>query len=49
MACTPCENRRRMLADAGKRAGVKGVLKALPAVVRDTIKNPPDIRKKRNG
>lgn len=50
MACTPCKKRRQMLADAQKAAGIKGVVKAIPAVIRDTVKNPPTmptIRSKR--
>lgn len=49
MTCSSCEKRRQMLADARKKAGLKGVVKALPAVMRDTVKNPPNIRNKRNG
>lgn len=50
MACGPCEKRRQMIADARKKAGIKGVVKALPSIVRDTVKNPPNIRReKRNG
>lgn len=51
MACGPCEKRRQMLAEARKQAGVKGMVKALPSVIKDTVKNPPRfIREdKRNG
>jgi hypothetical protein len=50
MACSSCEKRRQMLAAAKKNAGVVGVIKALPSIVRDTVKNPPNIRRvKRNG
>jgi len=49
MACSSCEKRRQMLAEARKQAGLKGVVKALPKVMRDTVKNPPNIRNKRNG
>lgn len=38
-----------MLAEARKAAGVKGVVKAIPSVIRDVVKNPPNIRGKRNG
>lgn len=47
MACSSCEKRRQMLAEAKKRDGLKGVVKAVPAIVRDTIKNPPNIRKRK--
>ena len=49
MACGSCEQRRKMLADARKKSGVKGVVKAVPNVIRDIVKNPPNIRIKRNG
>jgi hypothetical protein len=49
MACGPCEKRRQMIAAARKQAGAKGVLKVLPKVARDVVKNPPNIRKGRNG
>lgn len=49
MACGPCEKRRQMIAEARKQAGAKGVLKVLPKVARDVVKNPPNIRKNRNG
>lgn len=45
MACGSCEKRRQMLAEARKQAGVKGVVKVLPKVLRDTVKNPPNIRR----
>lgn len=49
MACGPCEKRRQMIAEARKKAGAKGVLKVLPKVARDVVKNPPNLRKGRNG
>lgn len=49
MACGSCEKRRQMIAEARKQAGAKGVLKVLPKVARDVVKNPPNIRKSRNG
>lgn len=49
MACSPCQKRRQMLADAKKAAGIKGVVKALPAVVADAVKNPPKLKVERNG
>ncbi|CAN7390915.1 hypothetical protein [Neorhizobium sp. LjRoot104] len=49
MACSSCEQRRKMLAEARKQAGLKGVVKAIPTVIRDVVKNPPNIRGKRNG
>lgn len=49
MACSSCEQRRKMLAEARKAAGLKGVVKAMPTVIRDVVKNPPNIRNKRNG
>lgn len=45
MACGPCEKRRQMLADAKRKDGAKGVVNAIPKVMRDLIKNPPNIRK----
>lgn len=36
-----------MLAEAKKRDGFKGVIKELPSIVRDTVKNPPNIRKRK--
>ncbi|MDO9417021.1 hypothetical protein [Pararhizobium sp.] len=50
MACGSCEKRRKMLADARKQ-GVKGVVKALPTVARDILRNPPRFTReeKRNG
>lgn len=42
--CGPCGRRRKMAADAYRRDGLPGVVKALPAIVRDTIRNPPNIR-----
>ncbi|MBG6211694.1 hypothetical protein IWQ49_006385 [Labrenzia sp. EL_126] len=47
MACGSCQKRRQMIAEARRKAGVRGVIKASPAIVRDTIKNPPRIGKKR--
>ena len=44
MACKACRKRRQKMADAYRQEGVKGALKALPAVVRDTIQHPPHIR-----
>jgi hypothetical protein len=38
-----------MIAEARKQAGAKGVLKVLPKVARDVVKNPPNVRKGRNG
>lgn len=49
MACGSCEQRRKILADVRKKAGLKGVAKAIPSVIRDVVKNPPNIRGKRNG
>lgn len=49
MSCTPCARRRKMLAEAAKAQGMKGVAKAIPAIVRDTVKNPPKLGAKRNG
>lgn len=49
MACSSCEQRRKMLAEARKKAGLKGVVKTIPTVIRDVVKNPPNIRGKRNG
>lgn len=51
MACGPCAKRRQMLADAQKAGGVKAVVKTMPTVIRDTIKNPPKFTRedKRNG
>ncbi|MGV1985602.1 hypothetical protein ACQZ5N_03210 [Agrobacterium sp. 22-221-1] len=45
MACSSCEKRLQMLAEAKKRDGLKGVVKELPNIIRDTVKNPPNIRK----
>jgi hypothetical protein len=47
--CDPCRKRRELLAQVRKQQGVKGVLKAVPTVIRDVVKNPPNIRGKRNG
>lgn len=47
--CFSCQMRRKMLAEARKAAGIKGVVKAVPTVIRDVVKNPPNIRGKRNG
>ncbi|MDH0869745.1 hypothetical protein [Agrobacterium pusense] len=47
MPCSSCEKRRQMLAEAKKRDGLKGMIKELPAIVRDTVKNPPNIRKRK--
>lgn len=49
MACSSCEQRRRMIAEARKQTGLKGVIKVLPKIAADTVKNPPTIRKGRNG
>lgn len=49
MTCSSCEQRRKMLADARKAAGLKGVVKTIPTVIRDVVKNPPKLRDKRNG
>jgi hypothetical protein len=46
MACSPCEKRRRIIAEARKKAGFKGVIRIAPAIVRDTVRNPPSIMKK---
>jgi hypothetical protein len=46
MACGPCEKRRQMIAEARKKAGIKGVVKSLPMIARDIVKNPPNIRNK---
>ncbi|WP_153315475.1 hypothetical protein [Agrobacterium tumefaciens] len=47
MPCSSCEKRRQMLAEARKQAGLKGVVKELPNIIRDTVKNPPNIRKRK--
>lgn len=50
MSCTPCQRRRQMLTQAKEKGGAKGVLKIIPAVVKDTVKNPPRLVKgKSNG
>lgn len=50
MSCTPCQRRRQMLAEAKERGGAKGVMKVIPAVVKDVVKNPPRMVKgKPNG
>jgi len=49
LGCFTCQARREMLAAARKEAGLKGVVKAIPSVIRDTVKNPPKLRDKRNG
>ncbi|NTS31283.1 hypothetical protein HQ945_08445 [Phyllobacterium sp. BT25] len=49
MACSSCEQRRRMLAEARKQ-GLKGVVKTAPSIVKHVIQNPPSLRKpNRNG
>lgn len=47
MACSSCEKRRQMIAEAKKRDGLKGVVKELPNIIRDAVKNPPNIRKRK--
>lgn len=49
MACGPCEKRRQMIAEARRNGGIKAVLKAVPSVIRDTVKNPPKLVDKRKG
>lgn len=46
MSCTPCQRRRQMLAEAKEKGGAKGVMKIIPAVVKDTVKNPPQLVRK---
>lgn len=46
MAYGPCARRRKMLAEAAKAEGLKGIAKAIPSVVKDTVKNPPKLGKK---
>lgn len=46
MSCTPCQRRRQMLVEAKERGGVKGLIKAVPAVLKDAVKNPPQMVKK---
>ena len=38
MACLACQQRRKILVDAHKRAGVVGVVKALPIVAVHMVK-----------
>jgi len=47
--CGPCQQRRQMIAEARQSAGLPGVMRALPMIARDIVKNPPKIGKKRNG
>lgn len=46
MACTSCEERRRMIQE-GARQGVAGLIRVTPAVVQHLIRKPPIIRAKR--
>lgn len=46
MVCAACRKRRKMIDEARKREGAKGIAKIVPAVIKDTIKNPPNIRGK---
>jgi hypothetical protein len=41
MACRSCAERRRILAQAKARDGIKGVVKAIPSVGRHLMANPP--------
>lgn len=43
-SCAGCENRRRMISEAYKKQGVKGVAKTIPDVIRSFVKGEPDIR-----
>lgn len=38
-----------MIAEARQNGGIKAVVKAVPSVIRDTVKNPPKLRDKRKG
>lgn len=45
--CSGCERRRKMIKEGYEKGGVKGAVKAVPAVVRDIIKGgEPNIRGK---
>lgn len=44
MPCRSCAERRRMLAEARKKEGAKGVVKALPKVAGHLVKNPPKVK-----
>ena len=43
MACRSCEERRRILAEAKVKAGFRGVVRAIPAVGRHLMANPPSL------
>ncbi len=40
MSCKSCAERRRILAEARAKAGIKGVVKAIPSVGRHLVANP---------
>lgn len=41
MPCKSCEERRRMLREAREKDGIKGVVKAMPAVAKHIIRQKP--------
>lgn len=41
MPCKSCEERRRMIREAHEKDGIKGVLKAAPAVAKHIIRQKP--------
>jgi hypothetical protein len=46
MPCGPCEQRRRMIAEAYKKGGYIRVLKQIPRVSAHLVKNPPKVKPK---
>lgn len=46
MACKSCEERRQMIASAYKAGGVKGVVKATPAIASHLYRHRPAIIRK---
>ncbi|MDE0880878.1 MAG: hypothetical protein OSB00_19810 [Sphingomonas bacterium] len=46
MPCKSCAARRRLLAAGYAKGGIKGAVKAMPAVGRHLVANPPRLERK---
>lgn len=45
MPCKSCAARRRLLAAGYAKGGIKGAVKAMPAVGRHLVSNPPALKR----
>lgn len=49
MPCKSCQQRRRLLAAGYAKGGIKGAVKAMPAIGRHLVSNPPKLKGKDDG